>query len=53
MKGGLNESYHARFNWFVFRELEIINWHGEIKDGQVTAEAVYTNVETTGRIIQP
>jgi len=49
MKGSGNESYHARFNWFVFREVEIINWPGEMKDGQVTAEVVYTNIETTGR----
>lgn len=49
MKGSGDESYHARFNWFVFREVEIINWPGEMSDGQVTAEAVYTYVETTGR----
>jgi len=49
MKGGLNESYHARFNWFVFREVEIINWRGELKGDQISAEAVYTYAETTGR----
>jgi alpha-L-rhamnosidase len=48
MKGGGQESYHARFTWFVFREVEINNWPGELKAGQVTAEAVYTDVETTG-----
>ena len=48
MKGGGPESYHARFTWFVFREVEISGWPGELKAGQVTAEAVYTDVETTG-----
>ncbi|HQH25072.1 MAG TPA: family 78 glycoside hydrolase catalytic domain [Bacteroidales bacterium] len=49
MKGSGDESYHARFNWFVFREVEILNWPGELKDGQVTAEAVYTRIETSGK----
>ena len=49
MKGGGTESYAARFTWFVFREVEIRNWPGELKPEQIRAEAVYTNVETTGR----
>ena len=49
MNGSGDESYHARFNWFVFREVEIINWPGELKADQITAEAVYTFTETTGR----
>ncbi len=48
MKGGTPESYAPRFTWFVFREVEIKNWPGELKEGQVTAEAVYSDVETTG-----
>lgn len=49
MKGGPPESYSAHFTWFVFREVEISNWPGELKPDQITAEAVYTYVETTGR----
>ncbi|MCF6331712.1 MAG: glycoside hydrolase family 78 protein [Draconibacterium sp.] len=39
------ESYAARFNWFVFREVEIVNWPGELKPEQITAEVVNTYVE--------
>jgi alpha-L-rhamnosidase len=49
MAGGDPESYSARFTWFVFREVEITNWPGELKPEQIRAEAVYTNVETTGK----
>ncbi|MCU0456512.1 MAG: family 78 glycoside hydrolase catalytic domain [Bacteroidales bacterium] len=31
MKGGSPESYHARFTWFVFREVEISGWPGEYR----------------------
>lgn len=48
MKGGEPESYAARFTWFVFREVEIANWPGELTADQLTAEAVYTEIETTG-----
>lgn len=48
LKGGGPESYVARFTWFVFREVEIKNWPGELRMDQITAEAVYSNVETTG-----
>ena len=39
------ESYAARFNWFVFREIEVINWKGELNPEQITAEVVNTFVE--------
>jgi alpha-L-rhamnosidase len=48
LKGGEPESYAARFTWFVFREVEISNWPGELKSEQLVAEAVYSDVETTG-----
>ena len=48
MKGDGPESYAARFTWFVFREVELINWPGELHNDQVIAEAVYSDVETTG-----
>jgi alpha-L-rhamnosidase len=49
MKGGGPESYSARFTWFVFREVEITNWPGEMQPEQLRAEAVYSDVETTGK----
>ena len=39
------ENYAARFNWFVFREVEIINWKGDLDPEQITAEVVNTFVE--------
>jgi alpha-L-rhamnosidase len=48
MKGGGPESYAARFTWFVFREVEIKNWPGELTADQIRAEAVYSDVSTTG-----
>jgi alpha-L-rhamnosidase len=49
LKGNQTESYKARFTWFVFREVEISNWPGELKPEQIKAEAVYTFIETTGK----
>ena len=49
LKGDGPESYVARFTWFVFRTVEISNWPGELKPEQLVAEAVYSNVETTGK----
>jgi alpha-L-rhamnosidase len=49
MRGSGPESYAARFTWFVFREAEISNWPGELRPEHLRAEAVYTDVETTGR----
>ena len=49
LKGGGPESYAARFTWFVFRAVEISGWPGELKPEQLSAEAVYTNIETTGK----
>src|SRR5690606_7167204 len=49
LKGGGPESYAARFTWFVFREVEISNWPGELKPENLLAEAVYSDVQTTGK----
>lgn len=48
LKGGGPESYAARFTWFVFREVELSNWPGVPTPEQLTAEAVYSDVKTTG-----
>jgi alpha-L-rhamnosidase len=39
------ETYAARFNWFVFDGVEINNWPGELKPEMITAEVVHTFVE--------
>ncbi len=37
--------YAARFNWFVFREVEIVNWPGILNPEQIVAEVVNTDVK--------
>lgn len=49
LSGKGNESYSARFTWFVFRNIEITGWPGDLKPENLSAEAVYTWVETTGK----
>jgi alpha-L-rhamnosidase len=49
LKGNGSESYSARFTWFVFREVEISGWPGELSTENIQAEAVYTDVTTTGK----
>jgi alpha-L-rhamnosidase len=39
------ENYAARFNWFIFSAVEIINWPGELTAEMLTAEVVHTYVE--------
>ena len=48
LKGGDTESYAARFTWFVFRQVVISNWPGNLDASLVVAEAVYSDVPTTG-----
>ncbi|MBN2482552.1 MAG: family 78 glycoside hydrolase catalytic domain [Bacteroidales bacterium] len=47
--GGGPESYAPRFTWFVFRYVELTNWPGELGVDQLKAEAVYTDIKTTGK----
>ena len=47
-RGGRPESNSARFTWYVFREAEVKGWPGELTAEQLVAEAVYTDVETSG-----
>ncbi len=44
-RGGEQESYAPRFNWFVFSSIEISNWPGELQASQIMAEAVNTNIK--------
>ncbi|HKJ79678.1 MAG TPA: family 78 glycoside hydrolase catalytic domain, partial [Prolixibacteraceae bacterium] len=43
--GNGKENYAPRFNWFIFREVEIENFPGVLSPGQITAEVVNTFVE--------
>lgn len=47
-KGSGNESYHARFTWFVFSEVEISGIQ-DLKADQVEAHLVCSDVERSGR----
>lgn len=49
LDGSIDASYAARFSWFVFRYVEIQNWPGSLSKEDIQAEAVYSNVETTGK----
>ncbi len=49
LKGNGPESYAARFTWFVFRQVVVSNWPGNLSADQITAEAVYSDVKTTGK----
>jgi alpha-L-rhamnosidase len=49
LKGGETETYAAHFTWFVFRVVVVSNWPGNLSADQITAEAVYSDVETTGK----
>lgn len=46
-RGTGDESYHARFTWFVFSEVEISGLD-ELRADQVEAHAVNSDVETSG-----
>ena len=48
MKGGGNESYAARFTWFCFDKVRITGYPGNPNPDDITAEAVYADLETTG-----
>ncbi len=49
LNGSGNESYAPRFNWFVFSEVEVVNWPGELTEAHITAEAVNTYIERTAK----
>ena len=48
MNGSGAESHAPRFTWYVFRKVHILNYPGLLMSDQLTAEAVYSNIETTG-----
>lgn len=48
LNGSGNESYATRFTWYVFSKVEIEGWNGKLTEQDITAEAVYSDVETNG-----
>ena len=48
LKGTGDESYAARFTWFCFDKVRITGYPGFPQSGDITAEAVYSDLETTG-----
>ncbi len=44
-RGNGKEDYAARFNWFIFRGVEVKNWPGVLHPEQISAEVVHTFVE--------
>ncbi len=49
LSGKGNESYAARFNWFIFRQVEVLNYPGVLHPEQITAEVVYTEIEESAQ----
>ena len=47
-KGGGNEEYAPRFNWYTFRKVIVKGWPGELKPRNLRAEVIYTDIRTTG-----
>ena len=45
------ESYHARFNWFVFKEVEISNWQGNLEKENLTALMINTQIDETATFV--
>lgn len=41
------ENYAARFNWFIFRQVELVNWPGVLEPEQISAEVVNTEIQET------
>ncbi len=48
-KGSGSESYAPSFNWYTFRKVVVKGWPGELKAKNLRAEAIYTDIRTTGR----
>ncbi len=48
-KGSGSESYAPSFNWYSFRRVIVKGWPGELKAKNLRAEAIYTDIRTTGR----
>ena len=47
--GSGNESYAPSFNWYTFRKVIVKGWQGELVPSNLRAEAIYTDIRTTGR----
>lgn len=49
VQGNGKESHAPRFTWYVFRKVRVMNYPGLLTTDKLTAEAVYSAMETTGK----
>ena len=47
--GSKNAEYAPSFNWYSFYKVIVKGWPGELKAKNIKAEAIYTNIRTTGK----
>ena len=47
-KGEGVEEYAPRFNWYSFQKVIVKGWPGELKEKNLRAEVIYTDIRTTG-----
>ena len=48
-KGEGVEDYAPSFNWYSFQKVIVKGWPGELKEKNLRAEAIYTDIKTTGK----
>ena len=48
-KGEGTEEYAPKFNWYSFQKVIIKGWPGELKEKNLRAEVIYTDIKTTGK----
>ena len=49
LNGSGNEEYAPHFTWFVFDKVRVKGYPGELTSSDISAEAVYADVATSGR----
>jgi len=47
--GAKNAEYAPSFNWYSFYKVIVKGWPGELKAKNIKAEAIYTDLRTTGK----
>ena len=48
-KGEGVEDYAPSFNWYSFQKVIVKGWPGELKEKNLRAEVIYTDIRTTGK----
>ena len=49
LNGAGKETHAPRFTWYVFRKVQVKKYPGMLTSDRLTAEAVYSDLETTGK----